>query len=397
LRVLTVTRIFPNAVEPLACAFNRQQLAALSRLCDVEVAAAIPHLPGARHLLANSRVAKLAEVPEREIIDGIPVLHPRIAYVPKGGSLLAPLNVPLYLAGLLPHLSYLRSRGFDAVLGTYLYPDACAAAALARLLGVPYATKVHGTDVNLVAGWRSVQPIIGAMLRNVGAAVAVSRPMLDKLVELGAPRGRCALVENGVDRSVFRPQDRLEARRELGLETHGPLAVFVGRLVVEKGVRELVTALRSLPGVRVALLGPGPLRAELEATSRELEGRLILAGDLPLTEVSRWLAAADALVLPSWAEGTPNVVLEALAAGRPVVATHVGGIPDVIEHGVTGLLVPPRDAPALATAMAEALGRAWDEAALLAAAPPSWDESAAKLLDLLENMVAVKAPLPHAA
>jgi glycosyltransferase involved in cell wall biosynthesis len=124
---------------------------------------------------------------------------------------------------------------------------------------------------------------------------------------------------------------------------------------------------------------------------------LILAGDLPLTEVSRWLAAADALVLPSWAEGTPNVVLEALAAGRPVVATHVGGIPDVIEHGVTGLLVPPRDAPALATAMAEALGRTWDEAALLAAAPPSWDESAAKLLDLLENMVAVKAPLPHAA
>ena len=99
--------------------------------------------------------------------------------------------------------------------------------------------------------------------------------------------------------------------------------------------------------------------------------------------MARYLAACDVLALPSWAEGTPNVVLEAIAAARPVVATRVGGIPDVIENERTGILVPVRDPDALREALRSALSRDWDEATLLAAAPPSWDESAGRLLDLL--------------
>ena len=96
-----------------------------------------------------------------------------------------------------------------------------------------------------------------------------------------------------------------------------------------------------------------------------LTGRLVLAGGQPLHEVARYLAACDVLALPSWAEGTPNVVLEAIAAARPVVATRVGGIPDVIEDERTGILVPPRDPAALCDALRSALSRPWDEAALV--------------------------------
>jgi len=392
LRVLMVTRIFPNQVEPMTCAFQRQQLAALARRCDVTVLAAIPYLPGASFFARGSRVARLARVPREDVIDGIRVLHPRIGFVPHGGSAFAAANAPLYAASLLPYVPRLRGR-FDIVLGAFLYPDACAAAALAKILDLPYAVKVHGTDVNVVARWRTIRPLIRATLRGAALTVAVSRPMLDALVALGAAPASAELVRNGVDRSLFRPSDKLQARRELGLTAAGQWICFVGDLTNEKGVPELVAALRTLPpSTRLVLVGEGPLRASLEAERSELGDRLVLAGTRPLGEVARYLAACDVSALPSWAEGTPNVVLEALAAGRPVVATSVGGIPDVVTPRETGLLVPPRDVPALARALAEALGRSWDEEALVAAAPPSWDDSGAHLFAALEAVVAGELP-----
>src|SRR6185295_7158859 len=120
-----VTRLFPNRVEPLACAFQRQQLSALARRCSVEVLAAIPTLSGASLLGDRTRVGRLTRVPMSDEIDGIRVLHPRIPYLPGVSAVpaLSPVNAPLYLLGLLPYLSRLRGR-FDVVLGAFLYPDA---------------------------------------------------------------------------------------------------------------------------------------------------------------------------------------------------------------------------------------------------------------------------------
>ncbi|AUX42911.1 glycosyl transferase [Sorangium cellulosum] len=408
LRVLWVTRIFPNRVEPLACAFQRQQLAALSRWCEVEVLATIPYHPGVSLLGARTRPGRLAAVPERDEIDGVPVVHPRAPYLPGAGRVLAPVNAPLYLAGLLPLVPQLRGR-FDVVLGAWLYPDACAAAVLARVLRLPYAVKAHGTDVNVVARWRSVRPLVGGALRSAACAIGVSRPMVEALAALGAPRERVVLVRNGVDRALFRPGDRLAARRELGLPERGRIVTFVGNVVRPKGIGELLEAFEALgaPGGEVAgpvhlvVVGEGPERRAVEqaAARRDRErardrerggrdlgeerGRILAVGSRPLSEVARYLAATDLLVLPSWAEGTPNVVLEALAAARPVVATRVGGIPEVVEPGRTGVLVPPRDAAALGRALREALARTWDERAFAEAAPPSWEESAEALWRVL--------------
>lgn len=393
LRVLWVTRIFPNRVEPLACPFQRQQLAALSRQCEVEVLATIPYYPGAALLGRRTRPGRLAAVPDRDQIDGIEVAHPRAPYLPGAGPLLAAVNAPLYLGGLLPHLPRLRGR-FDVVLGAFLYPDACAAAALARLLGLPYAVKGHGTDVNMVARWRSVRPIVRAALRGAACAVGVSRPMVDAMIAMGVAPDRAALVMNGVDRGVFRPQDRIEARRAMGLPERARIITFVGALDPKKGVRELLASLGEVAAAGggeltcLLMVGDGPERVALEqeaAQRSESAGRLVLTGPQPLAGVARAMAAGDLLALPSHAEGTPNVVLEALASARPVVASSVGGIPDVVEHGRTGLLVPPRDVPALSAALLDALTRPWDERALAASAPPSWDESAALLRRLLER------------
>ncbi len=398
LRVLVVTRIFPNRVEPDANAFQRQQLAALARICDVEVLAAVPYLVGASLLGDRTRPGRLRRVPARDVVDGVRVVHPRAPYVPGTGPLrlLAPLNAPLYLAGLIPHLGRLGGR-FDVVLGTCLYPDAAAAAALARLLGLPCVVRAHGSDVNVVARWPGVRPILRATLRAARFAVGVSDPMVRDLTRLGAPEGRAVLVPNGVDRAVFHPQDRAAARRALGLPAADRIVLFVGRLEREKGVFDLLDAFAVLRGTRAApvhlvLVGWGSaedrvraIAARLDAAPSATRGRVVLAGSLPLAGVARHLAACDVLTLPSWAEGMPNVVLEALAAGRPVVASRVGGVPSVVVDGQTGFLVPPRDPAALVAALAAALERRWDESTLVAAAPPSWDESAARLHALLRD------------
>jgi glycosyltransferase involved in cell wall biosynthesis len=163
---------------------------------------------------------------------------------------------------------------------------------------------------------------------------------------------------NGVDADLFKPGDRAAARAELGLPP-GPLVVYVGNLKPEKGVGDHVRAwpavLEQVPDATLAIVGGGPLRSELEAAIKPYGERVKLVGPQPLEQVPVWMAACDVLTLPSHNEGTPNVVLEALASGRRVVATSVGGIPDLITSPVLGALVPVKDEPALAAALALAL------------------------------------------
>lgn len=389
LRVLAITRIFPNRLEPLACPFQRKQFVALSRHVDLTVMATIPHFPGAGWLGDRHRVGKLSRLPARDTMDGLPLLHPHALYLPRVGPMLAAINAPLYLAGLLPLVPKLRDQ-FDVVLGAFLFPDAWAARQIATLLGLPYIVKAHGTDVNVTARSASVRPFIRNALRHASATIGVSRPMLDALVSLGAPYERVVHVPNGVDRHLFRPRNRSEARQSLALPERGKILLFVGRLEREKGLEELVTAYRDLvtktsESISLVFLGDGSFRESLARQVDDLKNVHIL-GNRPAEDVARYLAASNALVLPSWAEGTPNVVLEALAAGRPIVATHVGGIPDVVRHDCTGLLVPPRDAPALASALRTALHRSWSEDEIVATAPPDWDRSGDLLFEVLEKV-----------
>ncbi|MEO7732812.1 MAG: glycosyltransferase, partial [Kofleriaceae bacterium] len=210
--------------------------------------------------------------------------------------------------------------------------------------------------------------------------VAVSRALADEVEALGVPRARIAVVMNGVDAQLFHPRDRAAARRELGLPD-GPLALYVGNLKAEKGVLDLArawdTVARALPEARLAIVGGGPARPALEA---QLPARATLFGPQPLAAIPTWLAACDLLVLPSHAEGTPNVVLEALACGRRVIASSVGGIPDLITSPILGSLVPARDPDALAAALTQALRTTYTPSEVAAlGARNGWDASAAAL------------------
>ncbi len=279
------------------------------------------------------------------------------------------------------------------MLATWAYPDGCAAVLAARAAGKPCVVKVHGSDVNVVLQTRAARAVAARVLPLADAVIAVSKPLADELVSLGVPRERVHLVMNGVDAALFHPRDRAAARRELGIAEDERVVLFVGRLEPQKGIHDLLEAFEQLrahvPRATLALVGHGISTEEVRArVERWSPGGARMLGALPPGEVAAWLGACDVMTLPSWAEGTPNVVLEALASGRPVVATRVGGIPDVLRDPCSGVVVPPRDADALAAALQDALERGWDAAAIRACGPGSWGASAEGVASVLEQVLA---------
>jgi len=236
---------------------------------------------------------------------------------------------------------------------TVLHSHGYHADIIARFVGpVRRVTTLHGFTggdlKNRVYEWaerRAVRPF--------DRVVVVSNPLADDLAAAGVPRQRIEVVRNALppEGGVL---NRTEARRALGLSSDGLVAGWIGRLTHEKGPDLFVDAIGALPrGPRGVVIGDGPMRQSLEAKALQagLGDRFRWVGSVPAA--FRLLAALDVLVLSSRTEGTPMVLLEAMRAGVPIVATGVGGVPAIIS-GAEGLLVPPQ-AQAIARAIEEVL------------------------------------------
>lgn len=259
-------------------------------------------------------------------------------------------------------LPYLRDFQPDIVLNYWLYPEGYGAVLAGRKLGVPVIVGSRGSDLR--RGWLTRQ-LVSRTLRSASLVLTVSEELRLRAMALGAPANRVRSIPNGCDLSIFGPADRAEARRALGVPGPAKLVLFVGWLSESKGLRELFQAFAALaparPELELACVGEGYLRPELEAFAEQagVRGRIRFPGPRSEAEVARWMACCDVFCLPSYAEGCPNVVIEALASGRPVVATRVGGIPELVDSSC-GVLVTPKDSAELARALAAALERQWE-------------------------------------
>lgn len=271
-------------------------------------------------------------------------------------------------------------------VGKYQLAVALLAAAARRPLVATHQLAVDVRRTPLPA-WRRLlwRACFGLYGRVATWNIASSRAGWDVLVHgYGFPEVSTELIYNGADLTVFRPLEgaaRARARRALA-ESVGAkdwpgdmlLAVTIARLTPQKGLPDLVEAAAQLTGrqprLRFVLVGEGELRAPLErqVAEHDLGDRFRLAGARPLQEISTWLGAVDLFVLSSHDEGMPLALLEAMAAGCPVVATEVGGIPDVLEGADAGRLVPPADVPALAAAIETVLANEETRRAMAATA-----------------------------
>ncbi len=364
LRVLTLSTLFPSAAEPALGPFVARQTLELARQPGIALEVASPVGLPRWPLSLHPHYAARAALPAEESWEGIKVHRPRFAVWPKLGAARTPAAIADAMTPLV------RSGGFDAIDAEFFWPDGPAAAILSRRLGIPFSIKARGSDIHYWAGRPGIREQIVEAGRTADGLLAVSSAMKADMAALGLPPEKIRVHHNGVDLDLFRPLDRAEAKRRLGIE--GPLIVTIGTLIRRKGQWLAIDALRDLPGASLVLIGDGPDRAALE---REAAGaaRVRFTGSIPQDEIARWLAAADVMLLPTEREGLANVWLEALACGTPVVTSDVGGARDVFDRPELGRLAA-LDRGAIVEAVSDLFALPPDQSALREAASRfSWE------------------------
>jgi glycosyltransferase involved in cell wall biosynthesis len=384
MRLLIVTSQFPIAGEPNRGRPIHQTVRELSKLADVRVLSPVASYP--RWARPRSYLFRASDPAHT-----VPDCDVRYVEYPALPLLTRPFNG--WLCARTLHAP-LREFAPDVVLSYWLYPDAFGAMHAARRAGLPLVVGARGSDLRVrdAVSRRLTRPVLHAAQRILVVSEDLGRVAAR---DYDADPARIRAIPNGCDATIFHPRDRGEARAALGIDGDAELVVYVGRLVPEKGLRELLDAMTTLapqrPKLRLALVGEGPMRAELETrVAADPTLRVQLAGAQGPHEVARWMAASDLVTLPSYSEGHPNVLVEALACGRPVVATPVGGIPEVVDADC-GLLVAARDPAPLAAGLRDALERPWDETALSRRFSRGWDAVAADTLRACEEALAEAA------
>ena len=282
-------------------------------------------------------------------------------------------------------------RDFDVIVAHFLYPTAWLARIASLLSGRPYVVVAHGLDVTSVRGRGLLARLSLSATRRASLVVAVSRALELRIrAELDLPLSvPTAVINMGVDRSVFSPAAADGARITLGWLSGEKVALFAGNLIERKGVDVLVAAFARLDARgacdRLVIAGDGPLRdlLVLQASALGVAKAVDFLGAVDAPALARLMAAADVFVLPSRAEPLGVVLLEAMACATPVVASRVGGIPEIVAEGC-GTLVEPDDPAALAAGMESVLADGKDDyakACLDAAAANDVNANAARLLD----------------
>jgi glycosyltransferase involved in cell wall biosynthesis len=268
-----------------------------------------------------------------------------------------------------------REFEFDLIDAHFAYPEGVVAASLGERFSRPVVVTGRGEDIGLFPRLPVIGRQIGRLVTKETELIAVSRPIKEAMIRHGAHSSRVTLIPNGVDCERFTPTDSKRAREQLGLDVDRPIVLSVGYRLERKGFHILIDAVGKLrerfPNILVVIVG-GPARWGLDYTAQieqrirdnDVADSVFLAGPRHPDDLPLWYSAADVMALLSAHEGSPNVVMESLAGGLPVVATRVGGIPELLSDDRLGILLPERSHSAAATGIESALSRNWDREAI---------------------------------
>jgi len=212
-----------------------------------------------------------------------------------------------------------------------------------KLFGIPYIVYCHGSDV--YCNWKFKKVISKLVLENAEAAVVVTDSMKNKIKEFGFNIKNIFTIPNGVELSEFENLSKTDVRKKLKIDDSENIILFVGTLKTVKGIKYLIEAVKIVKekGLKIKLLlvGDGEEKEELKKISEKLnlKENIIFVGRIDNKEIPEYMIASDIFVLPSLSEGLPVVILEAMASGIPIIATKVGGVPDIVKDKENGFLV----------------------------------------------------------
>ena len=399
MKILPVTTLFPSRTQPVHAVFVRnriQQVAEHPQVQgEVRVIAPIPYFPFDRFI---AKYAERHQIPRRDQIGNLQVFYPRFLSIP---AILKPLDGFFVLLAVWWTARRLRRAfDFDVIDAHLAFPDGFAGVFLARLWNKPLTITLRGHDVNVLptdrfpVRKRQIQFALRKADRVIGVADALRREAL----ALGADPAKAVTIPNGVDLQKFYPVPQAEARQRLGLPLNRRIVLSVGRIVANKGYHLIVEALSQWRAARqevpyLVVVGGAADEALYPAKLTETIARLGMESDVllagaQLNETLRdWYCAADVYCLASETEGWPNVLLEALACGTPVVATNTWGTPEIICSEEYGLLVE-RSVEDIAQGLQTALAKEWKSQVMVAyAATHTWQNVAEKVVETFESAI----------
>ncbi len=390
MKILVFTTLYPNAVQFRRGIFVQTRLTQLvaSGEVRVKVVAPVPWFPFKSHRFGE--YSEFARVPEFEEIEGIEVYHPRYIVLPKIGMNLSPST--LYWAAKKTIKNIIQTGfEFDLIDAHYFYPDGVAATKLGKAFNKPVVITARGTDINLLPSFKKPKQKIAYAIECAAGIVTVSSALKSKMVDaFDIIPERVNVFRNGVDLELFKPLNREAIKSELGVTSANRTLLSVGNLVKEKGHDLVIKAMQHLPEYRLFIVGEGPEGTNLKklTSAINISDRVVFLGNITQERLADIYNMADALVLASSREGWPNVLLESMACGTPVVASDVGGVREIILEDSAGVVMHERSESGIKNAV-DCLFNSYPDrnATRFFAERFSWDQTTSDQLKLFSKII----------
>jgi glycosyltransferase involved in cell wall biosynthesis len=385
--IIVITNLFPNPCEPFRSSFNEKQIITLSEKSKLEVIAPISWMT--KRLFRKQ--GKLSEIKKCKKWKNIPVSYPSYYHVP---GLFRGLN------GLFMFLSIFRNflktdhKQCTVLFGTWLFPDGFSTVLLSKIFKKDVLLKVHGSDVELLAKNRLRRYFSVWAANNANAIIAVSDYLKMELVKYGVAENKIHTIYNGTDKDVFYVNsDKKHTDKNLVKKNIG---VYVGNLKKEKGVFDFIKSVSPEfcveNNLEIRVIGDGQLRKQLEeyVNNEKLASYITFLGRMPQHDIADILRQASFLCLPSYHEGLPNVLVESISCGTPVIASNVGGIPEIINHE-NGVLVKPGQMAEISKAISTVVNKEWQREVVSKSINIStWTDNATEIHNLIERVACTR-------
>lgn len=325
--------------------------------CNINVIVPVAYFP--RRLRFNSKWSFYADFPEKDKVDSVPVFYPRYIRIPgkwfHGFSCFSQYwglrkTVSAIIKDFNPHIIHAHAATIAGYVGFML----------SRKYNLPLICTLHGSDIYVYPHYDLLSMnITKKLISEADQLVSVSNALKTEANNIAKPKKEIRVIYNGCDSTTFvcNKEARKHIRTEFGISEHDKVLVFIGRIEENKGVFELLESFKRLhllhPDLHLMLVGhcPGSNPLDMILPSSKLSERIHVVGKQPHGEISYYLSSADIFILPSYSEGLPMVVLEAMACSLPVIATRVGGIPEAVEEGKSGILIDKKNVDSLTDAI----------------------------------------------
>ncbi|MBE0426207.1 MAG: glycosyltransferase [Nitrospirae bacterium] len=356
MKILVISYMFPCKRHPISGIFFANLLRELANKVDeLVVITPRPYIPKFLTKIKKSWSKWYLDSMNSEI-NRIKIIRPYVLTL-RGISFLG-INGILWQYSLSNLVKQLKNN-IDIIIGHNVLPDGIAAARLAKMINVPCFLWCIGSDINDFAQYNFFNNYLTRKcLEESQYVLTTSKDLENKIKIFNNKPIQVRTFYRGIDISNFQNiPPRVSLLKGLQLNPDKIYILFIGRLIYDKGIYELAEAFNIIakryPDIDLILIGEEIEKEKLIAKFRDygILNRVIFKGIIQYSEVAKYMKVSNLLVLPTWAEGLPNVVMEAMAVGLPVVATDVGGIPEVLENEVTGLSVPAKNVEKLIEAI----------------------------------------------